>query len=108
MEGHETISDLRLKLGVEPIGVMLSARKVQYIGRLWRYPDARLEKQLVFGEVGPDGGMSKGSKRTESINWRSQVWDTLEHFALFCGEPLGHANEDSDKFWGNLSRNKEI
>lgn len=82
MKGVVTMQDVRVRVGQDTVATSLGQRKIGYIGHIARYPEDRLERQLVFGQIEVEGTLPRSSKM--GTTWRSQTRALLQQFMAFA------------------------
>ena len=79
MEGVISTRGLVNKMVMQALETKIARRQMAYIGHLARYPDERLEKQIMGLWLTPEsGGAQKKTRRKKTI--RDVYWERIEQF----------------------------
>ena len=89
MLGKRTSADLRAEAGIAAIMVQVKRRQYQYIGHLARYPQDRLERQMLGAWLRPESEQTRIGKGKPRMSLREQYWQRI-------GEVMRHTAHHED------------
>ena len=67
--------DVYKRCGVAPLKMYISRNRLRWLGHLFRLPDDRLAKQVLFGTLDDSNGRGKGAPR---LSWIDCIYKDIE------------------------------
>lgn len=86
MRGHQTMTDLRLELGMEDVEVYIVKRQLAYLGHVARYPVSRPERLALGLWLQPESAQPTLPQAARRLTLRDQLWQRVQELMRHSGK----------------------